>query len=167
MIVEVATSDSFRDIHSAVTIDALPESDCTAKTPFENLPSGQDIFYRVRFEDLAFPTILSEAQIGHFRKAPDYRGSVSFLWSGDTAGQRWGIDEARGGMRTYATMLESRSDFFIHCGDSIYADCPIGERLQLPNGEVWKNIVTEENPVSRRRFPISVETTNTIFSTRI
>ena len=69
---------------------------------------------------------------------------MSFVWSGDTAGQGWGIDEARGGMRTYATMRNNRPDFFIHSGDSIYSDCPIESTLKLPNGEVWRNIVTEE-----------------------
>jgi phosphodiesterase/alkaline phosphatase D-like protein len=62
---------------------------------------------------------------------------------GDTAGQGWGIDSARGGMRTYRTMLENRPDFFIHSGDHIYADCPIPSELRLPNGEIWRNIVTE------------------------
>ena len=144
MLVEVATTDSFKDIRSAVAIDALPESDFTAKALLEDLPAGQDIFYRVRFEDLAAPTISSEAQVGRFRTAPNDRRSVSFVWSGDTAGQGWGIDEARGGMRTYATMLKNRPDFFIHSGDSIYADCPIERELKLPNGEMWKNLVTEE-----------------------
>ena len=65
------------------------------------------------------------------------------MWSGDTAGG-WGIDEARGGMRTYATMLKCRPDFFIHSGDHIYADCPIQAERKLPDGGVWKNIVTEE-----------------------
>jgi alkaline phosphatase D len=144
MLVEAATTDSFRDIRSAIAIDALPESDFTAKALLEGLPAGQDIFYRVRFEDLAAPTISSEAQVGRFRTAPNDRRSVSFVWSGDTAGQGWGIDESRGGMRTYATMRNSRPDFFIHSGDSIYADCPIERELKLPNGEMWKNIVTEE-----------------------
>ncbi len=144
MLVEIATSDSFRNVHSASSIDVLPESDFTAKALFENLPPGQEIFYRIRFEDLAFPTVLSEAHIGHFRTASSDRRSVSFVWSGDTAGQGWGIDESRGGMRTYATMLDSRPDFFIHCGDSIYADGPIEERIKLSNGEIWRNVVTEE-----------------------
>jgi Phosphodiesterase/alkaline phosphatase D len=47
-------------------------------------------------------------------------------------------------MRTYGTMLENRPDFFIHSGDHIYADCPIPSELKLPNGEIWRNIVTEE-----------------------
>jgi alkaline phosphatase D len=144
MVVEAATTDSFKHIRSAVAIDALPESDFTAKALLESLPAGQDIFYRVRFEDLAAPTISSDVQVGRFRTAPGDARSVSFVWSGDTAGQGWGIDEARGGMRSYATMLQSRPDFFIHSGDSIYADCPIERELALPNGEIWKNIVTEE-----------------------
>ena len=82
--------------------------------------------------------------IGRFRTAPADRRSVSFVWSGDTAGQGWGIDEARGGMRTYATMLKNRPDFFIHNGDTIYADGPIAAEVKLPDGTLWKNIVTEE-----------------------
>ena len=41
-------------------------------------------------------------------------------------------------------MLRSRPDFFVHCGDSIYADCTISSQQKLPNGEIWRNIVTEE-----------------------
>ena len=143
MLVEVATSDSFRDIRSAVAIDALPESDFTAKALLEDLPAGEDIFYRIRFEDLA-SAALGEPQVGRFRTAPGDNGSVSFVWSGDTAGQGWGIDEARGGMQAYATMQRNRPDFFIHCGDIIYADCPIESKIKLPNGETWSNVVTED-----------------------
>src|SRR5262249_9185935 len=64
--------------------------------------------------------------------------------SGRAAGGGFGIDEGRGGMRTYSSMLKSRPDFFIHCGDHIYADCPLRAEHKLPNGEVWRNIVTEE-----------------------
>ena len=84
------------------------------------------------------------AAIGRFRTAPADRRSVSFVWSGDTAGQGWGIDEARGGMRTYATMRNNRPDFFIHCGDTIYADGPIAAEVKLPDGTLWKNLVTED-----------------------
>jgi alkaline phosphatase D len=142
--VEAATSDSFRTIVASSFCDALPESDFTAKILLENLPAGQDIFYRVRFQDHASPTIFGEQQIGHFRTPSTARRDVSFVWSGDVAGQGWGIDEARGGMRGFATMLQNRPDFFIHSGDSIYADCPIERELKLPNGEIWRNVVTEE-----------------------
>src|SRR5262245_23798134 len=49
MLVEVATSDSFKTIRSAVFVDALPETDFTAKALIEGLPAGQDVFYRIRF----------------------------------------------------------------------------------------------------------------------
>jgi len=144
MRLEVATTDSFKDIRHGVFVDALPETDFTAKALIEGLPAGQDIFYRIRFEDLASPTIMGDPVVGRFRSAPADRRSISFAWSGDTAGQGWGIDEARGGMRTYATMLRSRPDFFIHSGDNIYADGPISAEQKLPNGQIWKNVVIEE-----------------------
>src|SRR5262245_19865 len=144
MRVEVATTDSFRNIRNAVYVDALPESDFTAKALLEGLPSGQDIFYRIAFEDHATPTLLSEPMIGRFRTAPSERRSLSFVWSGDTCGQGWGIDESRGGMRCYETMRRNRPDFFIHSGDSIYADCPVPAELTLPDGGVWHNVTMEE-----------------------
>ena len=142
MLVEVATTDSFKNVRSSMFVDALPETDFTAKALVEGLPGGQDMFYRVRFQDHSFPGALSEPQVGRFRTAPTERRSISFVWSGDTGA--WGIDEARGGMRTYSTMLQCRPDFFIHSGDHIYADCPFPAERKLPNGEIWKNFVSEE-----------------------
>src|SRR6202049_858308 len=144
MPVECATVESFKTIIGTASSEALPDRDFTSKVLLEGLPPGQDIFYRVRFEDIAETGISGETQIGHFRTAPLAQGSVSFVWSGDTAGQGWGIDASRGGMRTYRSMLENRPDFFIHSGDHIYADCPVPSELKLPDGEVWRNIVTEE-----------------------
>ena len=144
MLVEWSTTESLKSVQNAGFVDALPETDCIAKMLLEQLPAGQDIFYRIRFADLASPTIMSEPMVGHFRTAPADRRSLAFLWSGDTAGQGWGIDESRGGMRTYAAMLRNRPDFFIHSGDNIYADGPIAAEQMMPNGEIWKNIVSEE-----------------------
>src|ERR1700749_12824 len=53
MLVEVATTESFGNARALPPIAALPESDFTAKMLLENLPAGQDIFYRVRFRDLS------------------------------------------------------------------------------------------------------------------
>src|SRR5215472_1340066 len=39
MLVEVATSESFKTIRSAIFVDALPESDFTAKALLEGLPA--------------------------------------------------------------------------------------------------------------------------------
>ena len=147
MQVECSTLECFGTIIGSASADALPDGDFTSKVLLGGLPAGQDIFYRVRFESHDGHRIAGETQVGHFRTAPVARSNVSFAWSGDTAGQGWGIDESRGGMRTYRTMLDNRPDFFIHSGDHIYADCPVERELKLPDGDVWRNIVTEEKSV--------------------
>jgi alkaline phosphatase D len=144
MFIEAATTDTFKETYHASFADALPETDFTAKVLVEDLPPGQDIFYRLRFQDLWSPQAVSEPVVGRFRTASIDRRSISFVWSGDTAGQGWGIDTSRGGMRTYRTMLHNRPDFFVHCGDSIYADCTVPAQQKLPSGETWRNVVTEE-----------------------
>jgi alkaline phosphatase D len=141
---EVATNEGFRDARTLPYVDVLPESDYTAKLLAEDLPAGQDIFYRVTFSDLADVNAVSEPMSGRFRTAPAGLRDVSFTWSGDTAGQGWGIDPDRGGMKAYATMLKHEPDFFIHCGDTVYADGPLKAEIDLPDGTKWKNMLIEE-----------------------
>src|SRR5271163_3685561 len=114
MMVEVSTTESFADARALPPIAALPESDFTAKMLVENLPAGQDIFYRVRFRDLSHPDISSEAVVGRFRTAPTERRNVSFVWGGDVAGQGWGINPDDDGMVSYAAMHKHQPDFLIH-----------------------------------------------------
>jgi alkaline phosphatase D len=144
MLVEVATSESFANARALPPIAALPESDFTAKMLLENLPAGQQIFYRVRFRDLAHIGIESEPVVGRFRTAPSDRRDVSFVWGGDVAGQGWGINPDDGGMFTFATMRKHRPDFLLHSGDAIYADGPIKSEVTLPDGKVWKNMTIPE-----------------------
>ncbi|MGY3412008.1 phosphodiesterase/alkaline phosphatase D-like protein [Bradyrhizobium sp. GM5.1] len=143
MRVDYSSVESFKTVIASASGDASPDDDFTSKLLLDDLPPGQDIFYRVRFDDIA-TGIAGESRIGHFRTAPAAGQSISFLWSGDTAGQGWGIDTSRGGYRSYRTMLDNRPDFFIHSGDHIYADCTIPSEQKLPNGEIWRNVVTEE-----------------------
>lgn len=143
-LIEWSTEESFRNPTTLPLVDALPESDYTVKLLLENLPAGQDIFYRVWFRDLAETSIEGEPQIGRFRTAPAGGRDITFVWSGDTAGQGWGIDPAHGGMLTYASMANHRPDFFIHSGDTIYADGPIVAEKNMPGGGVWRSVVLEE-----------------------
>ena len=106
------------------------------------MPAGQRIFYRVQFEDLADPRNLSLPSTGTFLSMPSRPRDISFAWSADTVGQGWGINLEWGGLRMYDTMRRAQPDFFIHCGDTIYADAPIQAEVALPDGTVWKNIVT-------------------------
>jgi len=81
---------------------------------------------------------------GHFRTAPSTRRDVRFVWSGDTAGQGWGINEDFGGMKIYEAMRQRNPDFFLHSGDTIYADGPIVGEVQVGGNGSWRNVVTEE-----------------------
>jgi alkaline phosphatase D len=143
-VFEVATTEGFRERRTLPAIDVLPESDYVAKLLAEDLPAGQDIFYRVTFTDLTDSNAVSEPMTGRFRTAPADLRDVSFTWSGDTVGQGWGIDLDRGGMKAYATMLNHRPDFFIHCGDTVYSDGPLKAEVDLPDGTKWKNVMIEE-----------------------
>ncbi|MDR6639868.1 alkaline phosphatase D family protein [Paenarthrobacter nitroguajacolicus] len=139
---------------------ATEASDFTAKIQANGLPAGTRFALELGFED---ENGSSETVRGTFSTAPgsangkndggtdDARGggspsssSQSFVWTGDTAGQGWGINEELGGMRGYKAMHATRPDFFIHSGDTIYADGPIAATVTEKDGQVWRNIVTEE-----------------------
>lgn len=143
MFVDYALRPDFKNARRITGPAALAESDYTARVDIGGLPAGETIYYRVSFQDLRDIKVFSEPEAGRFRAAPDGRRDIVFQWSGDTAGQGWGINEAWGGMRIYQTMRQSQPDFFIHCGDTIYADGPIEAEVQLDDGTVWTNIVTE------------------------
>ena len=103
---------------------------------------GEQVFYRVTFEDLANPGTMSQSATGRLRTAPLGGRDIRFVFSGDEAGQGWGINPVWGGYRIYEAMRAVNPDFFIHQGDQIYADGPLKEEVKLDDGTVWKNVVT-------------------------
>jgi alkaline phosphatase D len=143
MIVEWDTSDRFTNPRRIVGPAALEDSDFTARLDLSGLPAGETIAYRVLFQDLADIRRFSEPAFGHLRMPPRAGRNLRVLWGGDTVGQGWGIDEARGGMLTYDAMRRREPDLFIHSGDLIYADNPLQREVRLPDGGVWRNLVTE------------------------
>ncbi|MGI0523273.1 alkaline phosphatase D family protein [Rhizobium giardinii] len=147
--VEYSTTESFSAPLRLPSIDAVPNSDFAAKCLLDNLLPDQDIFYRFTATDLYDANSVSEPIVGRFRTAPLDRRSVRFAWSGDTAGQGWGIDDV--GMKTYSTMRLHEPDFFIHSGDTVYADNPIPDEIPLRDGTVWKNriVTAEKSDVAR------------------
>lgn len=144
MVVEWSTRDSLASPTTVPGPIATLDSDFTARIDLGGLPPGQRIFYRVIFEDEETGRVRSEPALGSFTTAPERAGDVFFLWSGDTAGQGWGINLAWGGMKIYETMRRMAPDFFVHCGDLIYADMPIPPEIRLPDGSVWTNLTTPE-----------------------
>src|SRR5262245_52315269 len=143
MVVEYATTDSFRDARKIVGPAALDVSDYTARVILTDLPPGQTIAYGVSFQDLASPKVWSEPVVGRFRTPPREKRDVLFTWGGDVAGQGYGINPEWGGYRLYEAMRKLQPDFFVHSGDHIYADNPLQKELRLDDGSIWKNTVTE------------------------
>ena len=144
MWVEWSTTPSFSEARRVRGPYAIDTTDHSARVDLTGLPAGQDIFYRVRWEALTGGA-LSEPMAGHFRTAPATTRDVRFLWSGDTAGQGWGINADFGGMKIYEQMRRLAPDFFIHSGDTVYVDGPMRPEVKLPDGSTWRNtVLTEE-----------------------
>jgi alkaline phosphatase D len=122
----------------------LETTDFTGRLDIGGWRSGAEIEYEVVFRALDLGGAESEPVRGRFHSAPVSTRPVRFFWSGDTAGQGWGINPSFGGMKIYETMRAERPDFFLHSGDTIYADGPIPAEVKLADGSIWKNIVTEE-----------------------
>src|SRR5882757_2896163 len=65
MQVEYSAVESFASILGSSSADALPDSDFTSKVLLDGLPQGQEIFYRVRFENRDENGIAGELQRGY------------------------------------------------------------------------------------------------------
>lgn len=142
MIVEWDTTDAFRNVRRIAGPAAIETTDFTARVDLSGLPAGQRIFYRVKFQSLEDLREYSDPVIGSLNTPPGR--DVSFVWGGDVCGQGWGINPDFGGMKIYRAMLETQPDFFIHSGDTIYADNPIQAEVRLDDGTIWKNLTTPE-----------------------
>lgn len=143
MLCEWATDEAFKNPTRLESPVVSAESDYTAQIILSGLPSGRPVYYRVVFEADDSGRAKSEPIVGTFRSPAGEGERLRLIWSGDTAGQGFGIDVERGGMKTYAAMEKLKPDLFLHSGDRIYADNPIPERIKLPDGSVWKNLVTD------------------------
>ncbi|MER5716355.1 alkaline phosphatase D family protein [Streptomyces sp. NPDC002132] len=145
MIVETAATPSFRDARRRLGPLLGADSDFTGTTRLHGLPAGEQIHYRVLLADPDDPRRTGEPVTGTFRTASaTRRDGVRFVWSGDLAGQGWGINPELGGYRIYRAMAALDPDFFLCSGDNIYADGPLAESAPLPGGRTWRNVTTEE-----------------------
>ncbi|WNF25828.1 alkaline phosphatase D family protein [Streptomyces sp. C11-1] len=145
MLVETSATASFRRPRRWHGPLIGPGTDHTGTTPLRGLPAGEQVHYRVTLTDPDDPRRTGRPVYGTFRTAPcRRRDGVRFLWSGDIAGQGWGINPDIGGYRAYEEMRRLDPDFFLCSGDSIYADGPLEASVRLPDGRVWRNVMTEE-----------------------
>ncbi|MEU6018572.1 alkaline phosphatase D family protein [Streptomyces sp. NPDC047515] len=145
MVVETAATESFRRSRTWHGPLVGSATDFTGTTPLYGLPPGEQVHYRVTLTDPGDPRRSGEPVYGTFRTAPARRrDGVRFLWSGDIAGQGWGINPDIGGYVVYDEMRRLDPDFFLCSGDNIYADGVIEPSVPLPDGRVWRNVTTPE-----------------------
>ncbi|WP_406255787.1 alkaline phosphatase D family protein [Streptomyces chartreusis] len=145
MIVETSATESFRNARRWHGPLLGADTDFTGTTRLRGLPSGEQIHYRVLLADPDDPRRTGEPVTGTFRTASARRrDGIRFLWSGDLAGQGWGINPDFGGYTIYNAMGALDPDFFLCSGDNIYADGPITSSVALPDGSTWRNITTQE-----------------------
>jgi len=144
--VEYDTTEQIRNPRVIVGPTLTSASDFTGRIELSGLPAGQSIFLRVSCEAPGNRKSISEVVAGQFRTMPatDGKRPVRFVWGGDVAGQGWGINPEFGGMKIYEAMRQRQPDFFLHSGDSIYADGPINAEARAEGGRIWKNLVTPE-----------------------
>lgn len=143
MLVEVGRRPDFRDARTVRGPVVTPDTDLTGRALLRGLPPGEELHYRVRLADLD-RGLSSEPVAGRLRTAPRRRQDIRFVWSGDLAGQGWGINPDLGGYRIFTAMDRRDPDFFLCSGDFVYSDGPLTETVALPDGRTWRNIVTEE-----------------------
>lgn len=144
--VDVASDPGFSQFKRHRGGAALQQQDFNARALISGLEPGRNWFYRASFESLETPGVFGNTLSGHFQTAPAATTEIEdvrFCWSGDTAGQGYGIDLRHGGMQTYAAMLSHKPQFLVHSGDQIYADGPLSETLTLDDGSLWRNQLTE------------------------
>ncbi|KAB1931958.1 alkaline phosphatase [Micromonospora sp. ALFpr18c] len=146
MLVEVSRRPDFRGARTLRGPVLAPTGDFTGKVRLRGLPDGERLHYRVRVESLDRHGVVSEPLTGSLTTAPGrhQRRDVRFVWTGDIVGQGWGIDPTYGGMSIFRAMRETRPDFFLCSGDTVYADGPLVESVTLPDGRIWRNLVTPE-----------------------
>lgn len=143
MLVEVSRRPDFRNARHVRGPVLTPRTDLTGRAFLRGLPSGEELHYRVRLADLD-RGLLSAPATGRLRTAPRTARDISFVWSGDLAGQGWGINPDLGGYRIFSAMNDLDPDFFLCSGDLVYSDGPLAETVELPDGRTWRNIVTPE-----------------------
>ncbi|WP_083473020.1 MULTISPECIES: alkaline phosphatase [unclassified Frankia] len=144
MTVEVSGTESFRSARTVGVTRLTDATDRTGIVAVDGLPPGSEVFYRVKLTAADDPRRGGETLVGRFRTAPARARDVSLVWTGDVAGQGWGINPDLGGMKIFETMRRTSPDFAICSGDFVYSDGPLAETVTLADGTVWRNLVIDE-----------------------
>jgi alkaline phosphatase D len=143
MIIRWSADTAMADATKVVGPTVTADTGFAGKHELTDLPVGRDIYYKVTFRDPAHSDVESAAVAGSLRLAPAGDRDVHFLFSADTGGQGWGINEEYGGYKMYAEMAKLTPDFFLHLGDIIYSDKPFSPEVAAGSGAIWRNRMIE------------------------
>lgn len=143
MIVEASTRPDFAGARRFVGPVLSPSSDFTGKTELVGLPAGRDVHYRVWAQDLDRRRVVSEPLVGRLRTPSRSPRDVDLVWSGDLAGQGYGINPDLGGYRIFSAIADIDPDVYLCNGDNIYADVPIPASQTAPDGSVWRSLTSD------------------------
>lgn len=121
---------------------ALSVTDFTTRVQVSGLVPDATVHLRVTATALQAEHAGPWERTSTFRSAPSARRPIRFAWSADVNGQGFGINPELGGMRIFETMRQRDLDFFVHCGDTIYADHPLQAHVEDERGRDWTNVIT-------------------------
>jgi len=162
--VRYATTDALAGARERVSAPTSADADFTARLDLTGLPPGQRIVYEARFEGAN--GALSEPVRGSFRTPARTAAPVRIVWGGDVCGQGWGLDESRGGMKTFASMRAVEPDLFITRATS---STPTGRSRRRSASTTARRGATSSrtaSATSRRRSTSSAAATATTSATR-
>lgn len=148
VLVECSQNTSFDSPLRFTSRKATKAADYNLKVALLGLQAGRKYYVRCHILSSDGGSFSTEDHSGHFlfgrfkTASLDANEPLRFCWSGDTCGQGYGIDTAHDGFLSYRAMLDRQPDFFVHCGDQIYADGPLEPEKKAENGLVWKNWLT-------------------------
>ncbi|MES2979519.1 MAG: alkaline phosphatase D family protein [Pseudomonadota bacterium] len=121
---------------------ALDVTDFTTRVQLTGLPRDATVDITVTASGLRAQDPDVWVRKSSFRTPPSTPRAIRFAWSADVNGQGFGINPEWGGLKMFETIRQRHLDFFIHCGDTVYADHPLQHRVDDERGRSWRNVVT-------------------------
>lgn len=113
LAIELSPDESMAAPRRVPVTGLTPDNDHTGAVAVEGLAPDQVWHYRV--VDAASGAPVSD--IGRFRTAPSESRPFTFAWSAD-------MDESYQPFRLFDAIAARQPEFFLHLGDTIYADLP-------------------------------------------
>ena len=113
--VQCAAGEGWAEALLSEPVALSQATDYTAAIPLKGLK--QDTRYRYRVTDAEGKPRDADFTVGSFRTAPAADRDFAFVFSGDTHARYRPF-------KLFDLMAEKKPDFFIHLGDTVYADSP-------------------------------------------